>query len=824
MSHDDWAQVQALFDAVCDLPPAERDAALSAPDVLPGVRREVEELLAHDGAAGLDRFADQVRSTAEALDHAALAGTEIGPWRLLRRLGSGGMGDVFLAERADGRFEARAAIKFVAGGGEGAVRLFERERRILARMDHPAIARMFDAGEHPQLGAYLVMEYIDGRPLDQHVAVERLDPLAVVRWVARVAEVLAHAHGRLILHRDLKPAHLLVTPDDQLKVLDFGIAGLLETDDGTTTAPGSYTPRYASPEQILHQATTMRTDLFAVGLLLHELLADGRSPFGDDCEQWSARKLAGQRDPLPRPPGVGRRRWRDLDAILGRCLAPPEAPGYASVSDLETDLQAVLDDRPVRARSTGTLEAMLRWIGRYRLASASIAVALSAVLVGSGVSLWFARQAQAERDLAVIEAEKARQITAFLEAVFTTATPGVGKGPDTPVRVLLDEGAERIGRDLDDQPDIAAYLELAIARSYMFLGLYDQAHALLDRPEPDPPTGDPATWTERGIVMARIDLLRGRYAEALARLDALRDRPMDDIVRARLELRRAESLVNTGDTAGASDAAERILTLADDTPAGLTQRAGALNMLGVIAYNLGDYEEAQARFEQMLEVHLDHYGEVHGTTSMTLFNLGGVALARGEVDDALGYYQRAVAAFETLFEVDNRTVAIGHRALGIAHQRAGDAAAAERHLVRALTALEHWNGRENPAWQEAGLKLVELQLLRGRTDDALQLLAELPNRAVDELASHQQVACRTERLQALLGLIPPPGTDCTAGRLLPAFSRALEHLVEARSARTTDPATFTRARTAGRTAVAELTVPEPLLEAAYDDLDRTPEP
>jgi len=821
MSVDDWARVQQLFDEFCDCPHDERASRLAAADAPDSVKEQVAELLVHDDAVNLDRVAEQVRSAAETLDGASVAGTDIGPWRLLRRIGAGGMGDVFLAERADGRFDARAAIKFVAGSGENALQLFDRERRVLARLDHPAIARMFDAGEHPRLGAYLVMEYIEGRPLDQHVAVERLEPLAVVEWITRVAEVLAHAHGRLILHRDLKPAHLLITPDDQLKVLDFGIAGLLASaDDGSNTAPGSYTPRYASPEQIVHQATTTRTDLFALGLLLHELLSDGRPAFGPDPEHWLRRKLAGQRDPLSRHAGIDARRWRDLDAIVGRCLAPPEEPGYASVSELDADLRAVLDDRPVRARTGGTLESVRRWIRRHRLASASTAIALAAVLAGAGASLWFAREAQIERDIAVTETAKARQITRFLEEVFTTATPGIGQGPDTTVRVLLDEGAERIQRDLGDRPEITAYLELAIARSYMFLGLYDEAFDLLDRPPPDPLPADAGTWIERAIVTARVDLLRGRYQDALDGLDVLLDQPMDDLMRARVELRRAEALVNLGDTDGARIAAERTQTLADESPDGLTQRASAFNMLGAIAYNEGRLEEARERFIELLDVHLAHYGELHATTSMTLFNLGGVSLAQGDVDGALDYYRRAVAAFEALFGVDNRTVAMGHRAYGIAYQRAGDAEAAERHLVRALTALENWNGRESPVWQEAGLKLVELHLLTDRIDQAAALLAELPSRAVDDLSSHQLVACRTERLQALLGLTPPPTADCTAGRTLPAFARALEHLVEARLASSQDPAAFNRAIDAGRAAQAELSVPEPLLDVAFAALDR----
>jgi serine/threonine protein kinase len=820
MSDDNWTRIQSLFDALCDLPPDERARQLAAADVSDAVRAEVQALLDHDNADGLDRVAEQVGTVASRIDDAATSGTEIGPWRLLRKLGAGGMGDVYLAERADGRFEARAAFKFVTQSGERAASLFERERRILARLDHPAIARIFDAGEHDRLGAYLVMEYIDGRPLNEHAEIERLEPLAIVEWILRVTDALAHAHGQLILHRDLKPAHLLVTADDQLKVLDFGIASLLESDqqDGTTTAHGSYTPRYASPEQILHRATSTRTDLFAVGLLLHELLTGGASPFGDDPEQWSARKLAGRRDPLPPLAGLDRRRIQDLNAILDRCRASPDGPAYSSASELENDLRAVLDGRPVRVRRVGALESIQRWVGRHRLASAAMLIAISAILVGSGVSLWFARQAQSERDIAILEAEKARQITTFLEEVFTTATPGLGQGPDTPVRALLDEGAERIQRDLRDQDEIAAYLELAIARSYMFLGMYDEAGELLTRPPPDPLPDDPATWVQRRLVQARIDLLSGRYEAALVRLDSIADWPMDPAAKIQRQLRRAEALVNLDRPDEAGAAAEAILPLADDSEEGLMQRESAYNMLGILAYNAGDLAEAQARFSEMLAVQQERLGEMNERTTMSLYNLGGVSLAMGDVESAIDYYERSTRNFEAMFGVENRTVAMSHRALGIAHQRSGNAEEAEHHLRRAMNAYEAWNGRAHPSWQEAGLKLVELLLLIERSDEASSVLGQLPGEAIDELSSHQQVACRTQRLQMLLGLIDPPADDCRQGRTLPAFSRALEHLVSARLAAPMSPA-FENERTAGRSAIGELSVSEPLLHAAFDALD-----
>jgi serine/threonine-protein kinase len=821
MTAEDWSGIQAHFDALCDLPEAEQRSRLAALELSPEARRRLELLLAFDQPEELDSIARSVGRLARDVDRAGAVGQQIGPYRIRRALGEGGMGDVYLAERNDGRFEARVAIKFLAIRGLRGRKLFDRERQILARLDHPAIARILDAGEHPELGAYLVMEYVDGAAIHTAAKQHTIDPTGLIDLLCQAADAVAHAHQNLVLHRDLKPDHLLITPGGQIKVLDFGVAALLAEDSETAEQTGhsAYTPRYAAPEQLLHQATTTRTDVYALGLVLYELLSGGSSPFGEDRDRLSENKLAGQCAALPPLAGLQRRQRLDMDAILQRCLARLPQDRYAGPGELAADLRAVLDDQPISVRRPGSFELIGRWLNRHRLAGAAISVAVLAITGGSTAAMLFAQNARIERNVAIQEAEKAQAITAFLEGIFTTATPGRDQGPDTPVRELLARGSERLADDLAGQPEATAYLELAIARSYMFLGLYDEAFALLA----DADAGAPDTRRNRTLVAARIDNLRGRYRDALARLERIQDDDLSRNQRAELELRRANALVNLEQIEPARRAALQAIELGDDSEAGLDLRTSGQNMLGVLAYNRGEFEQARQLFSDMLELRIRQFGEVHGTTAMNLFNLGSVSLAMSDPDTALGYFERALAAFEALFGVENRTVAMSHRALGITRQRMSDAASAERSLNDALRIYETWGGRDNPTWREAALKLVELHLMLDRRDAAESLLLELPEGRADEPPQEQLISCRIQRLRQLLDLAPPAeGEDCSEGRTLPDFSLALEHYLRARWHGRNDPTAFGQAHAAGLEVLERLRPAEPLLAAAYRRLSPPP--
>lgn len=822
MNENDWACVQRHFEDLCDLPEAERGERLDALALKPELRRQVEELLAFDQPDELDNIARGVGRLARGIDRSSAIGERVGPYRITDRLGEGGMGDVFMADRDDGQYEARVAVKFLAVNGKRGRALFERERRILARLDHPAIARILDAGEHPRLGAYLIMEYVEGAPIDRSASQRSMGAEEIIEWICRAADGVSYAHQSLVLRRDLKPDHLILTPSGQLKILDFGVAAIMAHDAGAAPQTGhaSYTPRYAAPEQILHQATTTRTDVYALGLVLFELLNNGVSPFGEDRDRLAENKLESRSRPLPPQPGLRRRQWLDLRAIVDRSLARWPQDRYTGPGELAADLRGVLEDRPISVRRPGTIELVGRWFNRHRLAGAAFTIAGLAIIGGTSAAMLFAQNARIERNTAILEAEKAREITNFLEGIFTTATPGVDQGPDTPVRELLERGGERLSSDLTGQPEVAAYLELVIARSYMFLGMHDEAAEMLT----DEHAGSAETRHERALVAARIENLRGRFAAALDRLEPLLEEPLTGNQRAQAQLRRSVALVNLDRPDEAQAAALAVIENADETAEGLDFRGSGQSMLAVLAYNRGDLEQARALFEQLLELRIRRHGELHRTTAMALFNLGGVNLALGRPADALNYHERAVDTIKAVFGVENRSVAMAYRALGINHQRLGDSAEADCYLGLALAAYEAWGGRSNPSWREAGLKLVELKIMLDQTEPAMALLSELPDSLAEEPPREQRISCRIQRLRAVLGLAPMPAEDCADSRDLSDFTLALEHYLRARLARGSDQVVFQQHSAAGRAILDRLNPAEPLLTAAYQRLEATQHP
>lgn len=404
-----WQRLSPLLDALLDAPAAERPArlaAIAADDA--ALAAELQALLDEHGSLEARGFLE-----AGALPPPpGLAGQRIGAYTLERLLGEGGMGQVWLARRTDGRFEGMVAIKLLRGGlRTGAEReRFAAEGRILGRLDHPHIARLLDAGVGDDGAPYLVIEYVDGEPVDRHV--ERLAPPLERRigLLIDACDAVAHAHARLILHRDLKPSNVMVRADGQLKLLDFGIAKLLDApaDGGSLTARvgAAFTPRYAAPEQQQREDVTTATDVYALGVLMFGLLGGGH-PTADDgaspLEQLRAlverppRRLSEQARRAGAAPAWVRALRGDLDTIAARALAKRPAERYANAADLAEDLRRWRGHQPIRARPDRWWYRSLKFVRRNRVGVGAGALALAAVLGGAGVALQQAHDAQARR-------------------------------------------------------------------------------------------------------------------------------------------------------------------------------------------------------------------------------------------------------------------------------------------------------------------------------------------------------------------------------------------------------------------------------------------
>lgn len=813
----DWGPIQAIFDQLCDLPPLDQQMELDRLDLNGDIRTRIEQLLRFDGGVDLDLLVGDVGRIARELEESNLIGTVVGAYRLTRLLGEGGMGDVYLAERIDGRFDSLVAVKFLVNRGIRGQLLFDRERRILARLNHPAIARMIDAGEHDCFGAYIVMEYVDGLPLNRFAAKTGPAVLEVIGRICRAAEAVAYAHQNLVLHRDLKPDHLMITPDGALKVLDFGVAALVDQDPtaGQATVRDSFTPRYAAPEQLLGQTATTRTDVYALALILFELLADGDNPFGSDAEQMVARKLGAEQDRLPVVRQLSRRQQLDLACIVEKALALEPAERYAGPGLFAADLEAVCADRPIALRPPSSYELFARWQKKNRLAGAAMLIAVLALVGGATAATWFGYRAQAERDAAVVETAKAREIASFLESIFRSSSPGIDRGPDVLARDLLEGGRERIGKELTEQPEVAAALELAMARSYLNLGLYDEALSLLAS---DRPGIAPALAGERQLLSARLDNLAGRYDAALRRLDGAWPKVLQPNQLAEAEVARTIARLNLGQTDAAERAAMRVIDIADDTPEGLDLKLTARSLQGAVVFQRGDYAAGQRIYTEIHLLTLQRYGETSDRAGLALHNLAGVAFMAGDLEAAVATYEEAVRIYTDFFGADNRAVAMSLRSLGLSYRRLGRWQNAEAALRRSMAAFEAWNGRESAIFQEAALQLFEVLLLTGRDDEMLLRLRELPALVKGDGPTDQATACRLLRLRQVYDGVAADSTSCIESLSVGDYTRAFDLFLGVIASAADNAGEVEAARAGALSMAVELVPPDPLLVAAIEGL------
>jgi serine/threonine-protein kinase len=544
------ARLDSILAAALDRPPGERAACLDrlcAGDL--ALRAEVEELL---------RFADQPLAALDpealaagplwsalardlALDPPPAAGARVGPWRLGRVLGQGGMGTVYLAERADGEFAQTVALKLLKAGAESEelLRRFERERQILASLQHPNIARLLDGGRTADGRPYFAMEYVEGLTIDHYCDAERLGVDERLALFERVGLAVEHAHRNLVVHRDLKPSNIVVTGQGEVKLLDFGIAKILAPEGAaaetlTRTVTRILTPQYASPEQVVGRPVTIASDVYQLGLLLFELLAGRpaqripdsapRSLLRAVCEERLARPsgapIASEVAALRRttPAALARALRGDLDNIVLMALRKEPDRRYGSAAELVEDVVRHRRRLPVSARRDTLAYRGRRFLARHRAAAAAVAAAGLAIFLALGLVGY--QRLHAER-----QAARARQMEGVLGRLFALYL-----GPRPPsARSLVDQGLTLVRGELSGQPDSQARLLTLIGRSYNTLGLYDDAIAVLNEAlslreggaAHERETGETIVW------LAQSYHYSSRYAEALSlteRLIELRDR------------------------------------------------------------------------------------------------------------------------------------------------------------------------------------------------------------------------------------------------------------------------------------------------------------
>lgn len=624
-----FREAMRLVDLALDALPGERDAILERECDDPAVRREAARLLEAD--AKRDRLLS--RAAGDALPEAfgafakerAAPGMRFGPFRLVSPIGRGGMGEVWLAER-EGDFEQTVAVKllYAAKGDEAAAARFRRERQILAKLAHPRIARLLDGGVTAEGRPWIAMERVDGLPLVEHCSRAALDVDARLRLFVEVCDAVQFAHRNLVVHRDLKPSNVLVDGDGAPKLLDFGIAKVLEEDDRELTALTSagetpMTPDYASPEQVSGEPITTASDVWSLGAILHELVTGSRVDrklIDTTKGRPSARVTEGDRTPTIGAlsgNALATRLKGDLDAIVLKALRPDPKDRYASVDALAADVRRHLAGLPVTARGDAASYLLRATLRRHRAAVAATLIVLSAVLVGLGSTLW---QAHRARD----EARKAEEAEAFLVDMLRSFDPQKGNGHVQTQADILERGEARLGESLADQPLEQARLLRVFAETWLDLERSDRALASALR----------ALEIERSMLGPR-DIEIAKTLVVLGDVQARR-----------------------GDRSAAADAEQQAMDIATEAegPNGPTVATATSNLGRERCYE-SDFAEGQ-RLERRA---VDISRQVHGEEAPeTLDRYNDLAICLGDE----GQYGKSA-------EINARIAATSERVLGPTH-------------------------------------------------------------------------------------------------------------------------------------------------------------
>lgn len=769
---DDSSRMRELFDAMADLDADERRARLDALTVTDDMRRRLHAMFEADSSprpllslTAAD-VVDRLRIDSDLVR--GLIGRMIGSFRLLALIGEGGSSAVFRAERAAGSGAQTVALKLLRTGlfSADGQRRFRREQSILAQLTHPNIAHLVEGGISDAGIPYIAMEFVDGRPITHDADARALDLSDRLRLFVTLCRAVDAAHAALVVHRDLKPSNVLVTRQGEIKVLDFGIARLLDDDTGAThTQSIMLTPEYAAPEQYRAGPVTIAADVYALGVLLGELLT-GRRLAGTSTRRASSYALDADAGTAPAGLASGKSLARqlrgDLDAIIANALAEDPARRYRSAGALADDIEAHLDRRPVRAHPPSRWYRTRKFVARHRGSVATTVAFLLAIFAALGIALWQANVARQE-------ARRANTVKDFIESIFAPLSVGTAESKQPTYRELL---ASSIGKlDHDDQLGAAERVDLLLlfARLSEKIGEYDEAQALADRASAfaEQQLGSGHLLSAEALAESgSIALHHGRAGEAENRLRQAEQHYRRAGAGGMPLIRLYNSLSELADGRGDAQEALRYAQL------GLTERlatfapddekiAVGYNNLGFALESTGDFAGAIDAHRRAYAIHQRRIGTDAFETAIPLMSLGAnealsghlrqgredllrarvvFAMATGKprqhqvravrhlcaVEAAMSFADapatcdEALRLSEAVFGKTNPNYAVALRLRGAQHVERGDLTAARSDLSASVDALAagapaSWRGRSE-------ITLGELEWLEGRSDEAIRIL------------------------------------------------------------------------------------------------------
>ncbi len=701
-----WA---VLSDLLADALPLEAEARSAFLDEAcagdAALREEIGTLI-----AAYERAEDTGRFSRGALDLVPMAFPEneppesIGPYELLREIGRGGMGTVWLARRADGVFEQHVAVKMMQAGflPDEYRQRFAVERRILGRLHHPNIARILDGGVVEGGRLYLVMEYVDGLPVTDYCRLHRLGVDERLALFSTICDAVAFAHQNLVIHRDLKPSNIMVTTDGRVKLLDFGIAKLIAGEEQEEEAPltrtgmALMTPEYAAPEQVMGQAVTTASDVYALGVVLFELLT-GERPYSfpsrtpSAIEQvvcrseptrpsTAARGTAGHTGLKILPERLARRLRGDLDTIILKALRKEPEARYATAERLGADLRRHMRGLPVAARPVSGAYRLRKFVGRHRVG------AVAAVLVAASLLIGFIG-AVAQARIAGKERRKAAAVSAFLQEMLASPDP-FADGPDVRVADVLDRAGRSLAERFGGDPALEMALQRTIGVSYMELGLFDKAEphlrrslALLPvRPDPDEAM---ETWVALGSLRRRM----GEYESA-------------------------DSFLTMALAAGGGGKTTLV-------------RAERLSDLGALRWEQGDYAAAEPLLTEALQILTEHPDMDSMALAVALGHMATLRSDQGQTEEAEALYRRSLAILRSKHGDDHPDVPLTISHLAIIRDDLEDFEAARELHEEALRLYRRLRGPTHPdvAYAMGNLAAVEINLEHFARAESLQMAA-----------------------------------------------------------------------------------------------------
>lgn len=718
-----WKKIQEIFWNAQKLKGSVREKYILAKCNDIEMKEEVYSLLqAHEEESVLDLPIDSVRERVlSQTNDRSLLGQVIGKYKILSQVGTGGMGTVFLAKRADGEYEQKVALKLLKGNISSSEQQqrFRLERQILASLQHEHIARLFDGGVTSYGQPWFVMEYIDGLSITKHCDENRLSIRERIELFINVCSAVQYAHQKLIVHRDLKPSNILVTPEGNVKLVDFGVAKMLndeQVSDQFRTREGllPLTPAYASPEQIKMEGIATSSDQYQLGVILYELLTGFRPYQIGDCSLSEVEEIICHTEPV-RPSVLANQKdfnsklssvlkYRaidskqfikelrgDLDDILLKALRKEPEHRYQSAEQMADDLKRFLNQEPVIAHPASKWYKTAKFLKRHTIESAAAVITVILVVVYLSTMTWHSAQLQAALKQTEIEASKSEQIADFLVNMFVTVDPYENHGDSVKARIILERGLSQ-AEQLQNQPEVQAHMFNVIGQVYRSLGDFESAVEVLERAME---FRNSSTFKD-SIILADIyyNLASSKHHVG--------------------EYSEADKLFNTALEIYQSHSGHRSV-----------EYANTLSLVAKIETMRGDYSNAISRHKNSLSMRKELLGDNHKDIASSLHALGETYLYAGQPDRSLNYLNSAFDMYSELFGEDHPLLAGVHETTARASQRLERYDEAEQHFKRALSIRKSVLGEDHVETGISRKSLADYYRERGKFDEAEEIYLEL---------------------------------------------------------------------------------------------------